>query len=106
MVSRFRFQLFARTLSPHVEWRTSLLGGATIRKLQSFDNGEVKLQRHASSFGGPSMPIQVGPSNEPNDENDRIPNSSKENQTGKLKPTLFKMFESAATTFMSIMVLG
>lgn len=83
-----------------------MVRGATLSRLQRFKGHEIKLRRYAGSFGGPSMPIQVGSSNEPEDENDKIPKSPKGDQASKLKPTLFKMLESAATTFISIVVLG
>lgn len=49
---------------------------------------------------------QLGTQNEVPDEGREPPKSSKGEKTSKWTPTLLKMFESAATTFTSIAVLG
>lgn len=104
MVSQPHFQLFAGSLRQ--KWATFVLRRHTISRLRPFKGHDIKFRRDVGSFGGPSAPIRVGPSNEPNDENDEMPKFPKGDQTTRLKSTLFKMFESAATTFMSIVVLG
>lgn len=67
-------------------------------------------RRYASNFSGPSLPGQIGPlgkeENENKDESKEGPSAEKGEQVHKWGHTLFKMFESAATTFVSIMVLG
>jgi hypothetical protein len=64
--------------------------------------GHLRVARYASSFGG----LGNVPGQEEDEENDAP--SSKTNSSGffRLHPTLFKMFESAATTFASLAVLG
>ena len=64
--------------------------------------GYIRLARHASSFGG----LGNVPGQEEDEENDAP--SSKTSSSGffRVHPTLFKMFESAATTFASLAVLG
>lgn len=62
-----------------------------------------KQERYINGFSGPS-PGQVGPSQSEDVEEldkSRVPPSE-----SQWKPTLFKMFESAATTFASILVLA
>ena len=62
-------------------------------------------KRFASAYGGgPSMPGQVGPSIEEADEESSEKRAK--DQPPKWGPMFFKMFESAATTFASLMVLG
>ena len=65
-------------------------------------DGHLRLARHASSFGG----LGNIPGQEEDEESDAP--RSKTNSSGffHLHPTLFKMFESAATTFASLAVLG
>lgn len=67
-------------------------------------------RRYASNFSGPSLPGQIGPLNNEENENTKesqeSPSPQKVRQAYKWNQTLFKMFESAATTFVSIMVLG
>lgn len=70
------------------------------QQLESF-----KYKRSASTIGGPSLPGQIGPQNEQKSEEETSV-TEKVEQTFKWKLTVFKMLESAATTLMSIMVLG
>ena len=59
-------------------------------------------RRCINGFGGPT-PGQVGPQGHEAEE----PQGSKGTSSSpKWGPTMFKMFESAATTFASILVLG
>lgn len=60
--------------------------------------------RHASNFGGP-LGGQFGPLNQEDEAIEETPKPSKSEQNSKWTPTLFRMFESAATTFASILVL-
>lgn len=60
--------------------------------------------RNASSLGGP-LGGQVGPMNQDDEAIEETPKSSKSEQTSKWTPVLVRMFESAATTFASILVL-
>lgn len=60
--------------------------------------------RNASSFGGP-LGGQFGPINQDEEAIEETPKTSKSEQTSKWTPMLFRMFESAATTFASILVL-
>jgi hypothetical protein len=62
-----------------------------------------KPMRHINGYGGPPVPGQIGPSNADTEE---ISKPGKVEQPPKWSPTLFKMFESAATTIVSLMVLG
>ena len=61
---------------------------------------------YANGFGGPSAPGQVGPQNGEPEESEEPKNVGKERRLSRWGPTLFKMFESAATTVASIVVLG
>lgn len=63
-------------------------------------------KRYGSSYGGPPLPGQVGPPLDVTEETGGKASPREEEQNFRWKLTLFKMFESAATTFMSIMVLG
>ncbi|MCJ1466133.1 hypothetical protein MMC07_004752 [Pseudocyphellaria aurata] len=67
-------------------------------------------RRYASNFSGPSLPGQIGPLNNEGNENSKeakeSPSPRKGGKAYNWNQTLFKMFESAATTFVSIMVLG
>lgn len=61
-----------------------------------------KNERYLNGFSGPS-PSQIGPQDEVTSSSaadERLP------LTSKWSPTFFKMFESAATTFASILVLA
>lgn len=102
MYSLSRFQVLESSRSMP-RWGTLLLRRV---KFQRFKRNEIKFRCYAGSFGGPSAPYQIGPSNEPNEPNNETPKPANEDQTAKLRPTLFKMLESAATTLMSIVVLG
>ena len=63
----------------------------------------VRLERrHINGSVGPS-PSQLGPQEEDTEESTKTENNK---STSKWAPTLFKMFESAATTFASLFVLG
>ncbi len=59
-------------------------------------------RRYVNGFSGPS-PGQVGPQG---DDAEEPPYARKGTPRLKLVPTLIKMFESSATTFASILVLG
>lgn len=61
-----------------------------------------KLKRNVSGYNGPQIPGQIGqnPETVGNDEPEKV------GQSSNWSPTLFKMFESAATTIVSLMVLG
>lgn len=63
-------------------------------------------KRYGSSYGGLPLPGQVGPPLEVAEEVEEKSPPREDEQTLKWKVALFKMIESAATTFMSIMVLG
>lgn len=70
------------------------------QQLESF-----KYRRNASTIGGPLLPGQIGPQNEQKSEEETsVP--EKVEQTFKWRLTGFKMLESAATTLVSIIVLG
>jgi len=60
------------------------------------------IERYVNGFSGPS-PGQIGPQGE---EADASNADEKSLPTSKWSPTFFKMFESAATTFASILVLA
>ena len=63
----------------------------------------VRLEiRHINGSIGPS-PSRFGPQEEETEETAKTGNNK---STSKWGPTLFKMFESAATTFASLFVLG
>lgn len=63
----------------------------------------IRLERHyVNGSIGPS-PGQIGPQGEDTEESTKIGYNK---STSKWGPTLFKMFESAATTFASLFVLG
>ena len=59
--------------------------------------------RHIGGYGGPPIPGQIGPQNE--DVADTT-QTEEARQPSNWSGTLFKMFESAATTIVSLMVLG
>ena len=61
-----------------------------------------ELKRNISGNNGPQIPGQIGqnPDIAGNDEPEKV------GQSSNWYPTLFKMFESAATTIVSLMVLG
>ena len=65
-----------------------------------------RCKRHASSYGGPSLPGQVGPPFEAVEGVEEKGLPREDEPTFRWRLTLFKMIESAATTFMSLMVLG
>ena len=60
------------------------------------------VERYVNGFSGPS-PGQIGPQGE---EADAADADEKSPPTSRWSPTFFKMFESAATTFASILVLA
>lgn len=60
--------------------------------------------RNASSFGGP-LGGQFGPMSQDDEAIEETLKSSNGEQTSKWTPMLVRMFESAATTFASILVL-
>lgn len=62
----------------------------------------VKTKRCVNGFSGPS-PGQVGPEADDAEEN---PRAEKDTPRLRWAPTVIKMFESSATTFASILVLG
>ncbi len=59
-------------------------------------------RRHVNGSVGPS-PGQFGPQGEDTEKTTKIEDNK---PTSKWGPTIFKMFESAATTFASLFVLG
>lgn len=59
--------------------------------------------RHINGYGGQPLPGQIGPSSADTEETIK---PDKVEEPSKWSPTLFKMFESAATTIVSLMVLG
>ena len=59
--------------------------------------------RYSSGYGGPPMPNQIGPQNTEIEEDTT---QEKTDRASDWSPTLFKMFESAATTIVSLVVLG
>lgn len=61
-------------------------------------------RRHASSQFGPTSTIPGQDQDEEEPPND--PKSDKDPKTSRMGPTFFKVFETAATTFASIAVLG
>ena len=65
-------------------------------------------KRYANGYGsGAPTPGQVGPQpGQPEDPSDERIVAGKATETPDWKPTLFKMFESAATTVVSLFVLG
>lgn len=98
-----RSQLFIRPFS-RIEWGHSWPNNtASTKPSRRID---CYRRRNASSVGGPSLPGQMGPLNEENQNAGKRDDSPEISRAFKWRPTLFKMFESAATTFMSIMVLG
>lgn len=65
-----------------------------------------ELVRQASAYNGPAMPdqaSQVGPQEEPREG---LEKSTKGDRANGWSSTLHRMFESAATTAVSITVLG
>lgn len=88
------------------ERRYSLLNKVSLRPSRSTD---CYWRCNASTYAGPPLPGQVGLVNEENEdakEKQDPPKVSKNGQPSRWGPTLFKMFESAATTCVSLMVLG
>ncbi|KAI4227682.1 MAG: hypothetical protein L6R36_002234 [Xanthoria steineri] len=65
-------------------------------------------KRHANGYGGgPQLPGQVTPQPGQPEESDSKPTGKAEgNGESTWRPTLLKMFESAATTMVSLFVLG
>ncbi|KAL8993506.1 MAG: hypothetical protein Q9169_006294 [Polycauliona sp. 2 TL-2023] len=64
--------------------------------------------RHASGFGGgPQLPGQVDPQpGQPEESDDKANGKADSVEKDSWRPTLLKMFESAATTMVSLFVLG
>lgn len=62
-------------------------------------------RRHASSQFGPTSTFP-GQDQDPEEEPPKDPRSDKEPKASRIGPTFFKVFETAATTFASIAVLG
>lgn len=59
-------------------------------------------ERHVNGFSGPG-PGQIGPQDEEGNGSDA---DHRLTPTTRWSPTFFKIFESAATTFVSILVLA
>lgn len=68
------------------------------RTLLAFQND----RRYLNGFGGPS-PGQIGPQA---DDVEEPPKAEKDRPRSQWSATLFKMFESAAATFASLLILG
>lgn len=103
---QLRSQPFLRSLASSRRQYPRCNGKST---LHTFSPYPVS-RRSASNFSGPSLPGQIGPlnneENENNEESKEGPSQKAREPIYKWSQTLFKMFESAATTFVSIMVLG
>jgi hypothetical protein len=85
------------------KWRTPML---CIDRSPTFLPSASKCyKRYASSYGGPPLPGQVLPPLGTEDAEEKATPRTDE-QDFRWRSTLFKMMESAATTLMSIMVLG
>ncbi|KAL8719221.1 MAG: hypothetical protein Q9225_003748 [Loekoesia sp. 1 TL-2023] len=68
----------------------------------------LQQKRYANGYGGgPPTPGQVAPQpGQPEDSSNDNATESTRDRTSDWRPTLFKMFESAATTVVSLFVLG
>lgn len=65
-------------------------------------------KRYANGYGaGPQLPGQVAPQpGQPEEQTSEKDAGGRQDQSSEWNPTLFKMFESAATTMVSLFVLG
>ncbi|KAL8863621.1 MAG: hypothetical protein Q9178_000304 [Gyalolechia marmorata] len=65
-------------------------------------------KRYANGYGGgPQLPGQVAPQpGQPEESDDNIPSNAGSDQEPTWRPAVLKMFESAATTIVSLFVLG
>lgn len=105
---------FRLTLSLTGNTRPLLLYHAPSRAAQRALSGEhinphpgLQQKRHANGYGGgPQTPGQVSPQPGQPEEPDKDPSENKNTQGWAWGPTLHKMFESAATTTVSLVVLG
>ena len=62
----------------------------------------TSVRREASSYGGPPTPGQVGPQAQQDEDEE----PKEKDQSKKWNPTFVKIFESATTTFASLLILG
>lgn len=65
-------------------------------------------KRYANGYGGgPQLPGQVAPQpGQPEESDDKTTGKPESDKESTWRPTLLKMFESAATTMVSLFVLG
>ena len=88
-------------LNIRVQGRTNLVSAYNAR--QAFVSSSKRYLNFAPGPPGPPSLSQDEPQNEPpNEESERIASKAATKQSG----TMFKMFESAATTFASLFILG
>lgn len=68
----------------------------------------LQQRRYANGYGGgPQSPGQVGPQpGHPEDPSDENSIERPKNRVSDWRPTMIKMVESAATTMVSLFVLG
>ncbi|KAL8896566.1 MAG: hypothetical protein Q9207_007653 [Kuettlingeria erythrocarpa] len=105
----FRLPLsLSRHTRPLIQCRVpSLHSRVALASVHAHSDLPRQQKRHANGYGaGPQSPGQVGPQpGEPEDDGeDRA--DGKNNRAVDWGPTLLKMFESAATTVVSLTVLG
>lgn len=86
------------------QWRNPVLCFNTTPKFRP--SARLRYKRFGSSYGGLPAPGQVGPQLEADEEVEGKSPPREDEQAFRWRFTLFKMIESAATTFMSITVLG
>ena len=102
---QLRSHPFLRSLAPARRQYSLRTGNAAFNSFARYSLS----RRYTSNFSGPSLPGQIGPLNSEENGNSegRKESPSKDGEkVYKWSQTLFKMFESAATTFASIVVLG
>ncbi|KAL8668631.1 MAG: hypothetical protein Q9168_006749 [Polycauliona sp. 1 TL-2023] len=108
MISRFSqpSTRLAKHLSqyPRTFYQTRLLSQCSCS--YSYSNKISQQKRHATGYGGgPQLPGQVAQGEQEESDGKSI-DSAESGKEPTWRPTLLKMFESAATTMVSLIVLG
>ncbi|KAL8885351.1 MAG: hypothetical protein Q9215_006789 [Flavoplaca cf. flavocitrina] len=88
--------------------RASLKTGLSLLRNHTYAIPILQQKRYANGYGGgPQLPGQVAPQPGQSGEADENPNGkSRSDKESTWRPTFLKMFESAATTMVSLFVLG
>ncbi|KAL9628465.1 MAG: hypothetical protein Q9204_005868 [Flavoplaca sp. TL-2023a] len=88
--------------------RASLKTGLSLLRNHTYAIPSSQQKRYANGYGGgPQLPGQVAPQPGQSEEADQKPDGrSGSDKESTWRPTFLKMFESAATTMVSLFVLG